>query len=212
MRSSRVHIVLSKTTKSRNSNVHQQGWHAGHFAPANRRPCCGIAGDRRPRSVEPAYTRAGERRVAAAVAKGKEEVMRKGITWVMSGCMILCLLVLAGDSLLFYGWSPLSAQPHPHKTDAMTSIINQSHLSATSFERVPGAHAAPVTGVLVVATVMARGADPRVAVQAATGSQPATSTRTMRVLGRDGRLIDRLAVRPGDILVWRSDTVQDESA
>jgi hypothetical protein len=34
----------------------------------------------------------------------------------------------------------------------------------------------------------------------------------MRVLGRDGRVMDRLAVLPGDILRRDGDTLQDESA
>lgn len=137
--------------------------------------------------------------------------MRKRIAWVASGCVIIFLLALAGDSLLFNGWSRLSAQavakaqPLLPKTDSMTSIIDENHSYDNSFT-------ASAAGTPVVASATLRGADLRAAVQAATGSPIAPITVGMRVLGRDGRSLDRLAVRPGDILLWRGDTVQDESA
>jgi hypothetical protein len=54
---------------------------------------------------------------------------------------------------------------------------------------------------------MVAGAD-----EGGTGSQIVTITAAMRVLGRDGRVMDRLAVRSGDILLRHGDTVLDELA
>ena len=60
--------------------------------------------------------------------------------------------------------------------------------------------------------VTVHGPDVQVTVQTSKGMQSYTITPTTRVLGRDGRFLDRLALSRGDFLLRRGNIVQDESA
>ena len=64
----------------------------------------------------------------------------------------------------------------------------------------------------VITHVALSGADVNVTVQTSAGIQIYAITPAMRVLGRSGRFLDRLALRRGDILLQQGNVVQDESA
>jgi phospholipase C len=64
----------------------------------------------------------------------------------------------------------------------------------------------------MIAKVTPLGADVNVTVRTSTGTRSYAITPTMNVLGRGGRFLDRLALRKGDVLLRRGNTVQDESA
>ncbi len=144
--------------------------------------------------------------------------MGKGIAWAALGCVVICLLASAGDSLVSAGSSWFGSQavapeqPHPRMTDAMDSMIKGTHASDYYSGRFPGVDATLAIGAPVAAVAISRRADPPATVRAANRSPTASITRGVLVLGRDGRAMDRLAVLPGDVLLWRGDAVQDESA
>ncbi len=64
----------------------------------------------------------------------------------------------------------------------------------------------------VITRITPRGAAEVVTVHIAAGNLNYTITPAIQVLGRSGRFLDRLALRRGDILLRRGNTLQDESA
>jgi phospholipase C len=105
--------------------------------------------------------------------------------------------------------APLVLQPHAcpiapgvHITGAEQGGVGNASSNVITLRDAP-----------VIAGITPHGADLLVTVRtAATGARALTITPATRVLGRDGRFLDRLALRIGDILLRQGGVVQDESA
>ncbi|HWE64601.1 MAG TPA: hypothetical protein VHB98_23035, partial [Chloroflexota bacterium] len=104
--------------------------------------------------------------------------------------------------------APLLLQPHPCPIAPSVSITGAAQGGARS----QSSNVITMHDVPVIARVTPHGTDLLVTVQSARGRQTYTITPAMRVLGRSGRFLDRLAMRPGDILLRQGSMVQDESA